>query len=224
MTLDSAMLACAIFAETTLLAVLARRRVGRWLPWFCGYIAWCLVSDIAGWAATSSSPAFCGQFYFFEAIIDSVLQFAVLLELAWSLLRSFHSTLDRRNVWLVGASLFLAGVMLWSWAAIGVPEYFSGQARVLLYLQFSMSLLRIVFLVTIAAVSQFLAIGWRNRELFVAAGLGFYSICSFTVTLIHSHASPYSPLLDRALTAAYLGVLLYWIMQFWKEPARRAAL
>jgi len=82
MTLDSAMLACAIFAETTLLVVLAQRRVGRWLPWFCGYIAWCLVSDIAGWAATSSSSAFCGQFYFFEAIIDSVLQFAVLLELA----------------------------------------------------------------------------------------------------------------------------------------------
>jgi hypothetical protein len=42
------------------------------------------------------------------------------------------------------------------------------------------------------------------------------------VTLIHSHTSTSSRLPDGALTIAYLGVLGYWIVQFAKEPARRA--
>jgi ABC-type thiamin/hydroxymethylpyrimidine transport system permease subunit len=163
------------------------------------------------------------RFYLSETLIDCVLQFAVLLELAWSLLRFLHSTLDKRNIWLVGAILLLAGMMLWPWMAAGVPDYFAGQTRVLLHLQFSMSMLRIAFLVAIVAVSQFLAIGWRNRELYVAVGLGFYSICSLAISFLQFHMIDPSRL-DFAGLAAYLGVLVFWIMQFWKEPARRATL
>lgn len=224
MTLDFAMLACSVVMEGLLLGILMRRGIGRRLPWFCVYIAWSLVSDVAGWVALGISSTFYMRFYLCETLIECVLQFAVLLELAWSMLRSIHATLDKRNVWLVGAALFLAGMMLWPWASAEVPRQLTGPLPLLMHLELTVSLLRILCMVAIVAASRAFAIGWRDGELQVAAGLAFYSICSFIVTVIHSHASTYSPLLDRTRTAIYLGVLGYWIVQFVREPARRAAL
>jgi len=224
MTLDSAISACSIFAEATLLVVLAWRGTGRVLPWFCVYIGWCLVSDVANLLVVARFSNFYLQFYLYETFVDCALQFGVLLELAWSVLRCIHATLDRRNVWLVGAILFLAGMMLWPWATARMPQHMTAPSQLLIHLYLTMSLLRILCLVAIAAVSQIFAISWKDRELQVAAGLGLYSICSFAVALIHSHTLTYSPLPDRAIAIAYLGVICYWIVQFAREPARRSPL
>ena len=42
-------------------------------------------------------------------------------------------------------------------------------------LQHTVSILRILFFLVLAGGSQLLSIGWRDRELQVATGLGFYS-------------------------------------------------
>jgi hypothetical protein len=202
--------------------VLMRRGIGRRLPWFCGYIAWNLVSDVAAWLAMAYSPTLYTRFYFYEIVVDCALQFTVLLELGWSVLRLMHAGLDKRNVWLVGSILFLAGMMLWPWAAASTWEHFTQQARALMQIQLTIGLLRIVCLVAIVAVSQFFAIGWRDRELYVAAGLGFYSLCSLVVTVIQFRMAAHSWLLDLASSAAYVGVLLYWIVQFASERDGRA--
>jgi hypothetical protein len=210
--------------EGLLLGILMRRGIGSRLPWFCVYIGWCLVSDVTNLLVLARFPGFYRQSYLFETLVDCVLQFAVLLELAWVVLRSIHTALDRRNVWLAGAILFLAGMMLWPWAAAEVPQFMSASPRLLMDLTSTMSLLRILCMVAIAAASQMFRIGWKDRELQVAAGLGLYSICSFAVAVIHSHTLTYSPLPDRAIAVAYLGVICYWIVQFAREPARRSPL
>ena len=222
MTVDFAMQACSIVMEGALLIVLMWRGIGWRLPWFCGYIAWSMVSDVAAWLTMAYSPTWYVRFYFYEVVVDCVLQFAVLLELGWSVLRFMHAELDRRNVWLAGSILFLAGMMLWPWAATGVWEHFTQPGRALMQIQLTMGLLRIVCLVAIAAVSQFFAIGWRDRELFVAAGLGFYSLCSLVVTVVQFRMAAHSWLLDLVSSAAYIGVLLYWIVQFASERDGRA--
>ena len=100
MTLDSAMLACSVVMEGALLGILMRRGIGSRLPWFGVYIAWSLVSDVAGWLAMGRFPALYMRFYLYETAVDCALQFALLLELGWSVLRCIHAQLDKRNVWL----------------------------------------------------------------------------------------------------------------------------
>jgi hypothetical protein len=146
MTLDSAMLACSVVMEGALLGILMRRGNGSRLPWFCVYIAWSLVSEVAGWLVMGRFPALYVRFYLYETAVHCALQFAVPLELCWSVLRCIHAQLDKRNVWLAGAILFLAGTMLWPWAGTGLPQNITATALLLLHLQLTSSLLRIVCL------------------------------------------------------------------------------
>jgi hypothetical protein len=170
MTLDSAMLACSVVMEGALLGILMRRGIGSRLPWFCVYIAWSLVSEVAGWLVMGRFPALYVRFYLYETAVHCALQFAVPLELCWSVLRCIHAQLDKRNVWLAGAILFLAGMMLWPWAAAGLPQNITASALLLVHLQLTACLLRIVCLLAIAAVSQIFAIGWTECELQVLGG------------------------------------------------------
>ena len=77
-----------------------------------------------------------------------------------------------------------------------------------------------------AGLSQLLSIGWRNRELQMATGLGLYSIVSLTVGILHTHqisgTQPYH-LLDQAVTASYLVALAYWVFSFATREAERRA-
>jgi hypothetical protein len=68
-----------------------------------------------------------------------------------------------------------------------------------------------------------LSIGWRDRELQIATGLGFYSIVSLLVTLIHSHQtwSPQYHWLDLASSIGYLGSLTYWVLSFATKEQKR---
>jgi len=69
-----------------------------------------------------------------------------------------------------------------------------------------------------------LSIGWRDRELQVATGLGFYSIASLLVTVLHSHQAMGTQYhwIDQALSVSYLGTMTYWVFSFaTKEQERK---
>jgi hypothetical protein len=88
----------------------------------------------------------------------------------------------------------------------------------------SVSILRILIFLGIAGSSHFLSIGWRNRELQVATGFGFYSLVSMAVAMLHTHQAmgPQYRRLDQLLVASYLCSLLYWAFSFaQKEPERQ---
>jgi len=67
-----------------------------------------------------------------------------------------------------------------------------------------------------------LSIGWRDRELQVATGLGFYSIASLAVQVAQSHQGmgQYSDL-NRIVVASYVCSLLYWVFSFATKEAER---
>jgi hypothetical protein len=90
--------------------------------------------------------------------------------------------------------------------------------------QETFAILRVVFFLVLAIASHWLAIGWRNRELQIATGLGLYSLGSLAGTLAHQYQSVGTlnyHRVDFAIAASYFGSLLYWVVSFaQKEPPR----
>jgi hypothetical protein len=85
------------------------------------------------------------------------------------------------------------------------------------------SILRILFFLVLAAGSQLLSIGWRDRELQVATGLGFYSLVSVTVVVLEAHETTESQVyhLNQLIVAGFLCSLLYWLVSFAQKEAER---
>lgn len=90
-------------------------------------------------------------------------------------------------------------------------------------LQQTTAILRIMFFVLLAGFSQLLSIGWRDRELQVATGLGFYSFVSLTIAILHTHltAWPQYSHLNQIELCGYIFSLLYWVWCFAQKEAER---
>jgi hypothetical protein len=222
---ETAVLIGAIAAEAIVFLLLVRHKVWRTLPLFCVYIGWTLISDPAGYFVVSSvSPAVYRNFYIVEVTVDSLLQFAVLVELTWSVLRPVRASLPRSAPIVLGVLMALAGLVIWPLAGMTVPASFTREAALLFHAQETFSILRVVCFLVMASFSQVLSIGWRDRELQIATGLGFYSIVSLLIAVVHSHqaAGDSYRWLDEAGTISYLGSLFYWIVSFaTKEQERK---
>jgi hypothetical protein len=224
---DNTVLFAGVVAEAVVCGFLWKRKVWRTLPFFCTYIVWTLSTDIAAslilWKYSLGSLMY-QRYYLGEEIVDSLLQFAVLVELAWSVLRPVRSSLPRGTLIVLTVLIGLAGLAIWPLAGMALPQNLTGQSAVLFQSQEMFAILRVACFLIMASFSQLLAIGWRDRELQVATGLGFYSIISLLVTLLHSHQVVGSQYhwLDWAVSASYLGSLSYWVMSFaTKEQERK---
>ena len=91
-------------------------------------------------------------------------------------------------------------------------------------MQQTVSILRVLFFLGLAGCSQVLSLGWRNRELQVATGFGFYSLVSLAVAGINSHLSTKSQYqqLYWVVAVSFLCSLLYWVFSFaQREDERR---
>jgi hypothetical protein len=195
------------------------------LPFFCAYAAWSLATDLAApYFLWKLSPFVYGRFYFGQSVLDSVLQFAVLGELAWSVLRPVRGSLPRHSRTALYVLVALAGLAIWPLAAMTMPPSLEGWQAILFHLQETFAILRVACFLILASFSQLLAIGWRDRELQVATGLGFYSIASLIVAVLHTHQTwgTQYHLLDEALSISYLGTLTFLIFSFaTKEQERK---
>jgi hypothetical protein len=164
------------------------------------------------------------QVYFWETVIGSTLEFCVLVELGWSVLRPLRSSLPRITPFVIGGLILLAGAAIWPFAAVAGITHASKQSLVLAQIQHSVSILRILFFLLLAASSQLLSIGWRDRELQVATGLGFYSLVNVAVSIAQSRQSTPAQYtrLEELVVASFVCSLAYWVFSFaQKEAARR---
>jgi hypothetical protein len=225
--LDNTVLFAGIVAEAIVCGFLLKGKAWRTLPIFCAYVLWTLTSDITAsvilWKLPTSSLVY-GRYYMAQAIVDSLIQFAVLVELAWSVLRPVRSSLPRGTLLVLSFLIALAGLAIWPIAGMNLPQNLGRLDVVLFQFQETISILRVACFLIMASFSQLLSIGWRDRELQVATGLGFYSIISLLVTLLHSHQAMGAQYhwLDWALSASYLGSLTYWVLSFaTKEQERK---
>ncbi len=95
--------------------------------------------------------------------------------------------------------------------------------RGIVHVQQTTSILRVLFFLTLAACSQFLSLGWRDRELQVATGLGFYSLVSLGAAMIHTHQTTVYQYkhLNQFVVASYICSLAYWVYSFAQQEAER---
>lgn len=218
------LLLVAVVMEAAVCGLLVSRRLYRIYPVFVVYSFWGFASDVLGIVVQRSLASHYMQYYLLQLPVDLFLQFAVLVELAWSVLRPFKSLLPRWTVFAIIALIALAGAIIWPFARIPISADFPPQWYFIARLQQTSSVLRILFFLGIAGCSQLLAIGWRNRELQIATGLGFYSLVTLASAVLHKrHANPDQyHLLDLIASASYFCSLLYWLVSFaQKEAVRR---
>lgn len=211
-------------AEAAVIALLLYRRAWFSQPVFLIYISWTLIGSVGAFTVLRGfSHSLYLSFYFAYTIVDSVLLFGVLVELGWSILRPLRSSLPRSSLVFIGIIILVCGAAIWPFAAVPGAGNQPHQVAILMHMQQTFSILRIVVFVVLAGCSHMLSIGWRDRELQIATGLGFTSMVGLTVAILHTHQTTreqYSNL-NRFVVAGYLCSLLYWTFCFSQQEEKR---
>ncbi len=232
MTLETLLVVVGSIAEAIAFALLLYRKVYKTLPLFSCYLAWGLINDPGVYLLTRRFPTsgHTGlQIYLLSTIIDSAFMFCVLIELSMSVLRPVRGLLSRWAILAVALALGLSCAIIWPFAKSPGLELTATQFQIIVHLQLTFSVMRILYFLVLAAGSQFLAIGWKDRELQVATGLGFYALASLSVALFHMNQGPGNPALDQQfhildllVAASYVISMMYWSVSFLqKVPERR---
>jgi hypothetical protein len=222
--IDIAIWCATVLGISLVLGILIYRHAWRILPVFFVYCVWDLLSNCGDYAISRFAPSSYFHVYFAEVIIDSGLQFCVLVELAWSVLKPVRASLPRTALPLIGILILVAGAAIWPFAVLqGLEHATSRTGLIFAQLQQTVSILRILFFLLLAGGSQLLSIGWRDRELQVASGLGLFSIVSLTVAVIQTHQTSTSDYvrLGRFVSVGYVCCLLYWVVNFAQKEAER---
>lgn len=220
---DSAIEMSGTVAEAALVLVLLWRRAFLTLPIFSFYIAYGFLSDVGQSAAVKHYPAAALHIYVISTAIDSLFQFGVLVELSVAVLRPMKQLLPRWTPFAIAGVIALICAAIWPFEKSPVFTPYKLDESLLLHLQQTFSILRILFFLTLAGCSQLLSIGWRDRELQIATGLGFYSMVTMAAFMLHSRSAFFAEyhLIDQLATASYVCSLLYWVYSFAQQEATR---
>src|SRR5271157_3280847 len=186
MTLDNTLWFASFVAEATVVVLLLYRRAWRTLPVFCLYCTWLGLFDAVAFPVLRFFPASYFTVYFAATVIYFALEFGVLVELTWSVLRPYRTSLPRGAVVVVAGLVVALGAAIWPFATIPGFSYLPPEWHFLMRLEQTTSILRILVFLLLAGCSQLLSIGWRDRELQIAAGLGFFSLVSVAVWMNHA--------------------------------------
>jgi hypothetical protein len=221
-SLDTALLFAGIALEAGAIFVLFRQKITRILPVFSIYLIFSLLNDLGMLLIQKHFPGLYQSAFTVELPLDSVLQFGVLVELAWSVLKPFRSSLPRGALLAIAVLILIAAAAVWPITGATVLHY-PAHWRMLMRMEQTFSILRIIFFLALAGLSQLLAIGWRNRELQVATGLGIYSIASMGAAILHTHAAFVAQFnaIENLAAASYICSLIYWISSFLRKEAPR---
>jgi len=214
-----------IVAEAVIVGLLLYRRVARKLPLFLVYCICAVVTDATSIVLRLYFPAWYSIKYFLaEATFDFVLQLCVLVELAWAVLRPLQRFLSSRVLVLIAALVALTCLTIWPFAGLTQISAPSPVWRIVMQMEQTASIVRVLFFLVLAASSQVLSLGWRDRELQVATGFGFYSLVSISVAVANTHQSSAEQFrnLEVFVMAGFVLSLFYWVFCFaQKETARR---
>ena len=223
MTLDNILWLAGDGATAVVVALLVFRRVYRTFPIFSFYLAWSLLSDAVAFTTQHFHPASYLKVFLVVLIVDSLFQFGVLVELLWSVLRPIRASLPRWSLFAVAALIILVGAIVWPLATGPGHDNLPLANRLIFHVYETFAILRILFFLLLAGCSQLLSIGWRDRELQIATGLGFYSLVTLAVWMNHA-SQTYGPqyhLLDQVMAFSYICSLAYWGVCFATKEAER---
>jgi hypothetical protein len=227
--LDKTLFFAGITAEAAVLVLLLIRRVYSSLPIFSCYIAWSIINDIGVFAMMRRLPGDADRIYLVTALVDATFMFCILIEILLSVLKPIRSSLPRRLPIAVTALAACLCLVAWLFASSSGSSA-EPLGRFLDRMQLTTSIARVLFFIVLAALSQVLSLGWRDRELQIATGFGVYSFASLLVALIRdnpalsSATAPFVPnfhVLEGIAGLSYVLSLLYWAFSFSQAETKR---
>jgi hypothetical protein len=210
----------ALVAEVSLLVVLVARRQYRVFPVFTFYVAFSVLSDIGVGGVLATGSVHTAQSLAFALLpLEYFVHLAVLLEIAWHVLRPVRASLPHGSVRIfVGAvTVSLLGGML-------LAYHFSNTGNkiqdIKVPLDLTVGLMRMLIFVSTAAFAQFLGIGWKNKILQLATGLSFYSAVDLIVSLVGRYSGD-SPGLESIRVVASVLELSFFMWVFTTKDVER---
>jgi hypothetical protein len=219
-TLDTSILLIGDGFTAVVLCLLLGKRIYRSFPIFTCYLIWSIICDLGGLVVLHRAPDHYNAFYVANNAGDSLFQFGVIVEVFWSVLRPVRASLPKWILLFIVGILIVTGALVWPLTAgFGVSDL-SKIGRINVHVQETVSILRILFFLALAGFSQLLSIGWRDRELQIATGLGFYSLVHLAVWLQHRNGPQYHSL-DQLASVSYMCSLVYWVFSFAQQEAAR---
>ncbi len=223
MNLENALWLAGFMGEVGLVGLLTYKRTWRILPAFFIFCAWEMSTTAGTYVVLHYFHGHYRAFYLIETVVESILEFGVLVELTWSILRPIRSLLPRATPAAIGMLVLLVGAAIWPFSAIQSLSSLAPMIRGIMHVQQTTSILRVLYFMALVGCSQFLSIGWRDRELQVATGLGFYSLISLVTAMIHSHQTTIDQYkhLNQFVVAGYICSLAYWVYSFAQQEAER---
>jgi hypothetical protein len=213
-SIDLTLLLGSMALEVILIALLVWRRIYQTLPAFVSFMAWELCCNAIGIRALQLSFHAYLWFYIVGLAANTLFQFFVLAELVKVVLRINRTSAPSRIMVLI--LIALTSFLLWSLTRWAV---FPNMSPLNLFFQHMRQVLAVFWValqLTIALMSRIKNLHWPDRELRIVTGIGFTSIVSLTVIILHTHPMTRSQfhLLDQIVIASYFGVLAYWVLSF----------
>lgn len=206
-------------AEVVLLGIVSRRGVARGVPAFIAYLYWLILSDLALYAALALNCY--AKAFRIEMFCDGLVLFVVLFGLAHSVLRPLPKLGSRCILVLMFAIVAGAAPIIWRFSESWSSDGWSATWHSLMRMQMTLALLRILFLVLMGVVIQFLAnhflpIGWGERELQIATGIGLYALASLAGSLLQTYhwSAKIQIEISEGVSSTFFLVLVYWIIAF----------
>ncbi|MFP5235181.1 MAG: hypothetical protein ACLGSD_04710 [Acidobacteriota bacterium] len=206
-------------AEIFLLGILLRRGAARQVPAFIGYVYWLILSDIAMYAALGLNVY--ARVFPVEVWCDGMVLFVVLFDLARSVLRPLPRIASRSILLLLVGIVVGMAPIFWRISDSWLKDEWPGVWHSVIRMQMTLALLRILFLVLLGGLIQFLVnhfvrVGMGERELQIATGVGIYALASLAGSLLLTH--PWSASvtvgIEEGESSIFFGVLIYWIVAF----------
>jgi hypothetical protein len=195
------------------------------MPVFFLFSSWGLLSSLGAFLVLRFFPPAYPSAYVVVTAVDAILELGVLVELAWAVIRPLRLSLPRSSIVAVGFAVLAVGALIWPLAGLHGFGDLPAKMRIPAQIHETSAIMRVLFFLVLAGSSQLLSIGWRDRELQIATGLGFYSLVSLATEIVGTHLSMAREYrhLNQIVWASSICSLVYWVFCFSKEAAKRQA-
>lgn len=218
-----------ISTEILLILVVSLRRIARNVPTFLVYTYWTICSDLSSLLVYYHFPRHYFLCYEIQITCDGLLLLVVLFDLARSVLRPLPPAGARGILFLLLLVMLSVGSIIWRISDMWSLYAWLKEWHIAMRLELTLALLRILFLLLIGGLIQFLTkhfipVGWGERELQIATGIGFYALVSLAGSVVHTYQlSPAaSARASDVVSLGYWSCLAYWVICFCR-PERRPA-
>jgi hypothetical protein len=202
----------AVVAEVILFVVLIVRGRYRLFPVFTFYIGFSLLNDIGVATLLGTTSVQVAQTVALALLpLGYLIDLAVLLEIAWNVLRPVRISLPQGSVrvfFIAVAIALLAGILL----AFRLGNLGNRIQDIKVPLDLTVGFMRMLIFAVTAGFAQLLGIGWRDKVLQLATGLSLYSAVDLIVSMVERYAGDSGGLESIRVTATIVELSFFlWI-------------